>query len=132
MKELISKELIENVLNCEIKDFKMFGCDLMYYEKALFRVNCQGQASKDRDSICRAINIYELDFICREWAYTKGFIVEIGVHPIIKQNRNDRDYFYAIKTLNGELLKKSNVDEIMKSEPTATLKACNWILEQNK
>ena len=78
------------------------------------------------------INIYEFAFKCKEWAFENGYIIEIGIHPIIKQNRNDRDYFYAIKTLNGELLKKSNVDEIMKSEPTATFKACEWILNNEK
>ncbi len=124
MKELIiSKELIKNVL---AKETENLSEDFSFYIDEDYIV------FRDEGETLFDYNIYELDFICREWAYTKGFIVEIGVHPIIKQNRNDRDYFYAIKTLNGELLKKSNVDEIMKSEPTATLKACNWILEENK
>ena len=118
----ISRELASSVL----------GLNVVYTESCEHRDGIIGIWTDMNTRPIKEINIYELDFICREWAYIKGFIVEIGVHPIIKQNRNDRDYFYAIKTLNGELLKKSNVDEVMKSEPTAIIKACNWILEQNK
>ena len=121
MKELIiSKELLSEVLNISKESIVDMYNDGKYL--LIRKINSRIEEH----------NIYELDFICREWAYIKGFVVEIGVHPIIKQNRNDRDYFYAIKTLNGELLKKSNVDEVIKSEPTATFKACNWILENNK
>ena len=124
MKDLkISKELISEVLNYEVDAF--LGINKNEIDYTCCRDENEGY-------IDISINLYEFAFKCKEWAYIKGFIVEIGVHPIIKQNRNDRDYFYAIKTLNGELLKKSNVDEVMKSEPTAIIKACNWILEQNK
>ena len=118
----ISRELASSVL----------GLNVVYTESCEHRDGIIGIWTDINTKPIKEISIYELDFICREWAYIKGFIVEIGVHPIIKQNRNDKDYFYAIKTLNGELLKKSNVDEVMKSEPTATFKACNWILEQIK
>ena len=118
----ISRELASSVL----------GLNVVYTESCEHRDGIIGIWTDINTKPIKEISIYELDFICREWAYIKGFIVEIGVHPIIKQNRNDRDYFYAIKTLNGELLKKSNVDEVMKSEQTATFKACNWILEQIK
>ena len=124
MKDLkISKELLSEVLNYEVDAF--LGINKNEIDYTCCRDENEGY-------IDISINLYEFAFKCKEWAYIKGFIVEIGVHPIIKQNRNDRDYFYAIKTLNGELLKKSNVDEVMKSEPTAIIKACNWILEQNK
>lgn len=116
----ISKELLSEVLGYEVDTF------LGVTENEIDYTCCRDKNIGYEDI---SINIYELDFICREWAYIKGFVVEIGVHPIIKQDRSDRDYFYAIKTLNGELLKKSNVDEVMKSEPTATFNACNWILE---
>ena len=89
------------------------------------------QVDPNNESCCEHC-LGSLGFKCKEWALKNGYIIEIGIHPIIKQNRNDRDYFYAIKTLNGELLKKSNVDEIMKSEPTATFKACEWILNNEK
>ena len=116
--ELASAVLGKEVTKCSLINKSRNSINITYFED-----------KEDFNTICREWNIYELDFICREWAYIKGFIVEIGVHPIIKQDRSDRDYFYAIKTLNGELLKKSNVDEVMKSEPQAIIKACNWVLE---
>ena len=116
----ISKKLISEVLKIPLDVINE-----VYFDKTNLLIRKSNNRIEEH-------NIYELDFVCREWAYIKGFVVEIGVHPIIKQDRNDRDDFYTIKTLNGELLKTSNVDEMMKSEPTATFKACNWIVEQNK
>lgn len=126
MKELISKELIENVLNCEIKDFKMFGRDLMYYEKALFRVNCQGQASKDRDSICRAINIYEFAYKwCKEWAENKGYIIF---------SKNKECLIYSIDEVYDVIECLNQYEDYFESdtEVEAIIKSCTWILEQNK
>lgn len=122
---IISKELIENVLNCEIKDFKIFGYDLMYYEKALFRVNCQGQISKDRDSICRAINICEFAFKCKEWAENKGYIIF---------SKNKECLIYSIDEVYDVIECLNQYEDYFDSdtECEAIFKACEWILDNEK
>ena len=79
----------------------------------------------------KLINIYELSHKCKEWALSKEHIIEVGVHPTIKKDRSDRDYFYKITTDRGQIL-VSKFDEIIKTEPEAIFKACEWIMEQTK
>ena len=126
MKDLkISKELIENVLNCEIEDFKMFGYDLMYYEKALFRVNCQGQVSNNRDSICCTISIYKFAYKCKKWAENKGYIIF---------SKNKECLIYSTDEVYDVIECLNQYEDYFESdtEIESIVKACNWILEQNK
>ena len=68
---------------------------------------------------------------CKEWAWGKGYIIEVGVHPTIKKDRSDRDYFYTVKNNKTEI-HKSKHDEIIKNETECTFKACEWILKEHK
>lgn len=124
MKDLnISKELIENVLNCEIEDFKMFGCDLMYYEKALFRFDCQGRVSNNRDSICKSINIYQVAFMLKEWAENKGYIIF---------SKNKECLVYSIDEVYDiiECLNQYEAYFEVDTECETIFKACEWILKE--
>ena len=67
---------------------------------------------------------------CKEWALDKGYIIEVGVHPTIKKDRSDRDYFYTVKNNRCEI-QKSKHDEIIKNEVECTFKACEWILKEH-
>ena len=119
MKDLkINKELIEIILNCEIEDFEMFSCDLlMYYEKALFRANCQGQISNDRDSICCTINIHKFAYKCKRWLLKNNIAFTLNYY-------NDNSVqFYC---------EKYHLDIESSSEIEAIIKACERILENSK
>ena len=121
MKDLkISKELIKNVL---IEETKNLSDDFTFNIKDSYILFA------DEGECLFEVNICEFAFKCKEWAFKKGFIIDIGVHPVIKRDRTDRDYFYTIQLQNGELLEVSNSDDIFKSEATAVFKACEWILE---
>ena len=130
MKELIiSKELISEVLNIKVEDivsFKMFGYDLMYYEKALFRLDCQGRVSKNRDSICKSINIYEFAYKwCKEWAENKGYIIF---------SKNKECLIYSIDEVYDVIECLNQYEDYFEAntEIESIVKACNWILENIK
>ena len=127
MKNLeISKELLSEVLKLEVVKHSLFN-------KSNKSFNITYMPSEDSlKSRWMPINICEFAFKCKVWAFKKGFIIDIGVHPVIKRDRNDRDYFYTIQLQNGELLEVSNSDDIFKSEATAVFKACDWIMENIK
>ena len=74
---------------------------------------------------------YHLAHKCKEWALSEGYIIEVGVHPTIKKDRSDRDYFYKITTDRGQILVSKFV-EIIKTELEATFKACELILKETR
>ena len=113
---MISKELLSEVFNKNVK--------LVEFENKDINI-----VFSDFDSLI--INIYELAHKCKEWALDKGYIIEVGVHPTIKRDKMDRDYFYKITTDRGQILVSKFV-EIIKTEPEAIFKACEWVIEQTK
>ena len=73
----------------------------------------------------KQLNIYEVAFKCKEWALKKEFIVHSSPtqkkeFTSIAQNFNMIDSYYG----------KNQFYALTEIE--AILKACNWILEQNK
>ena len=113
--KLPSKELLSEVCGENVKDVELWENNSIRYF-----------APKDY-----ILNIYELAHKCKEWAFDKGYIIEAGVHPTIKKDRSDRDYFYKITTDRGQIL-VSKFDEIIKTEPEAIFKACELVLEKTK
>lgn len=118
---MISKELLSEVLKKDVpinsKGFNIVDVkgNIIYYGIEF--------------SFRKEINIYELAHKCKEWALSEGYIIEVGVHPTIKKDRSDRDYFYKITTDRGQIL-VSKFDEIIKTEPEAIFLACEWILKE--
>lgn len=120
---MISKELLSEVLNQNVTS--------VYKQQEQYRYttsNTNGALVSWSD--VPLPNIYELAHKCKEWALNKGYIIEIGVHPTIKKDRSDRDYFYKITTDRGQRF-ISNFVEIIKTEPEAIFKACEYILKEN-
>ena len=111
-----SKELLSEVLSKEVEEERFIDSNSLTYVNS---------------GIYEDINIYELSHKCKEWALSKEYIIEVGVHPTIKKDRSDRDYFYKITTDRGQIL-VSKFDEIIKTELEAIFKACEWIMEQTK
>ena len=85
------------------------------------------------------INIYELSYLCREWAKTKDYQVS-ACRPIVQDDEGKAviNYWYKAYIHKFELGTYSgpeqvlNVDINCSSEPEAIFKACEWILEQLK
>ena len=117
---MISKELFSEVMNTkkeDIIDLKMFGKDLKYYEKCLLKSCCDDRLSKHKDSIRKSINIYELAFKCKNWAYSK-------CNEIISYTEGCEIY----QTQLGETIK----DFYAETEHEAIFKACQWILDNKE
>ena len=121
MKELIiSKELISEILDIKLEDivsFKMFGCELFYYQKFLLGANCQSKTSKHRDSIQHSINIYEFAYKCKRWLLKNNITFTLNYY------KDNLVQFYC---------EKYHLDIESRSEIETIIKACEWILEQNK
>ena len=116
---MISKELLSEVFGREVSEIKNTCTDKEIVIIAYF----------DGFRQAFTMNIYELAFKCKEWALSEGYIIEVGVHPTIKKDRSDRDYFYKITTDRGQRLISKFV-EIIKTEPEAIFKACELILKE--
>ena len=118
---MISKELLSEVFGREVSEIKNTCTDKEIVIIAYFDGFRQAFTS----------NIYELAFKCKEWALSEGYIIEVGVHPTIKKDRSDRDYFYKITTDRGQRLISKFV-EIIKTEHEAIFLACEYILKETK
>ena len=121
MKELkISTKLASAVLGKEVTK-----CSLI--NKARNSINITYFEDKeDFNTICREWNIYEFAFKCKEWAYINDYNVidyKIGKKEldvfIIKADKNDFNKVEKIFYHNSTLVE-------------GAIKACEWILEQNK
>ena len=83
---------------------------------------------------CRNINIYELAKKCKEWAYTNKYRLSSGQHRLnTKQehyiNNQIASYFCSVYYITND---DSDIQIDANTEPEAIIKACEWILEQNK
>ena len=125
--KLPSKELLSEVLHMKLELGDIDRYYLIKDERHLLRLILTDKT----DCWNYDINIYELAHKCKEWALSKGYIIEVGVHPTIKKDRTDRDYFYIITTDRGQQLVPKFV-EIIKTEPEAIFKACEWILKDTR
>ncbi len=100
---MISKELLNKVLNIEIVSYQMKQKNILAYE--------YNKVSKNQWSgktFCnRSINIYELAHKCKEWALSKGYIINSGattsndwsstIYKVIKEN----PYVKELKSMGG-------------------------------
>lgn len=105
----ISKELIKNVL---AKETENLSDDFTFNIKdnyILFADECECQFE---------VNIYEFAFKCKEWAYKNEYDIWSITWGAVEFQNN--------KKYNGT--KRITED----TEIKAIIKACNWILEQQK
>ena len=128
MKILPSKDLLSEVLGLKITkvcDEKEFGhrdnIIQLKYDNTLKLGD--GSMAIARDNGHKSMNIYELAYKCKEWAYSNGFIVSSGI--------NSERKWWADSIGVEEF---PEVYEIFsaETEPEAIFKACEWILKDNK
>lgn len=62
---------------------------------------------------------------CKEWAFSKGYIVSSGLTPVLGVNKDGwAEVFSSSTPLDGKLHTFKQLSEI-----EAVFKACEWILE---
>lgn len=122
MKYIISKELLSEVLRCEVFDVTLFKNNtVIVWENTI----------KTRD-----INIYELAHKCKEWAYGKKYFIqsdlqEVNVYPIEYDGCKMRLLVcFDIVGVDCESYTEEEIDRFPHNEPDAVFKACVFILEE--
>ena len=106
---MISKELLNEVLQkeAEIGDKSILGESYVEYKIVL----------PGGGKIIRDVNIYELAYKCKEWAYKRGFLI----------GSNCRQGITAIDINTHIVLNHFDVD--IEDFTEFEIKACQWILE---
>ena len=108
---MISKELLSEVLGDEYKDrlvdwFQVEDNYLRtYYDCGKY--DLQGRPT----GLGIEINIYELAYKCKEWAFNNGYYLNIYNDAIIVENIKDGSFKYS---------------------PMLVFKACKWILDNKE
>lgn len=122
---MISKELLTAIRNDELT-VNEIDYDLEYYQIGYLLSNNQWYF----------INIYELAYKCKQWAFLKWFDIESSV-DVNEINENDEikwmGYAFLSDMKNIEHINNRNnyIKEFNgNSEPEAIFKACEWILKQ--
>ncbi len=111
MKELISKELLSEVLGLEKIDDILESISEGFIEYTIEPINSD-------KGIWECINIHELAHKCKEWAKTKGY----AMFSAVTKNKAICLYDLWNKPIDSyEKLSKAP------TEPEAVFKACQWI-----
>lgn len=118
MKDLrISRELIKAVLEKETetlsKDFN-------------FTINEDYIEFSDDGEIQFEYCIYKFAFKCKEWAFSKRYIISSGLTPVLGVNKDGwAEVFSSSSPLDGKLRTFKQL-----SEPEAVFKACEFVLKE--
>ena len=119
MKDLkISDELISEILG---KKVSMWGCDSIGGSVIEIGIHLPSGGR-----LYKQLNIYELAYKCKEWALSKGYIINSGV-------TTSNDWcctIYKIIKENPYIKELSHTWE--QSEPEAIFLACEYILNNIK
>lgn len=117
---MISKELLSEVLASPTK-VDYYGLSLFGYGDNNLMFNWK--SSIDGTEVRDSINIYELAHKCKEWANTKGYVLETTA-------RTNSCFAICNFSLRG---KHDYTDDLWsnfraETEPGAVFAACQWIL----
>jgi len=132
--KMISKKLLETVLNLEIRDFKKTHIYHSYNHNSDDYYELNGgegiafsywRSQNPHISKHTTINIYELAHECKKWAYERGFMLESYIvcnhkYSICKIVDFDRNLIQSFQVKNS------------KKETSSIFKACEWILDNEK
>ncbi len=114
MEELISKELLSEVLDKEIDSIKIKDNEIVY----AFRVSSYGMTLHGYTHDEGSINIYELAHECKEWAFNNGYYLT-----------SYNDAIDIILQRNCKVI-ENITDGSFKYNPTLVFKACEWIRKE--
>lgn len=113
---MISKELLSEVLKQETRFIRYVANNTyeVHFEKPI-RLKYI------------IINIYELAYKCKEWAFNKGYELRTSTRGII--DVYDHIYINKEDGLTGEFIDCRQESD---TEPEAIFKACQWILDNKQ
>ena len=112
--ELASAVLGKEVTKCSLINKARNSINITYFED-----------KEDFNAICREWSMYEFAFKCKEWAKNKEYIVHSSPtqkieHTAIVQSFDFNKFYYGENQFYAL------------TEVEAIIKACEWVLEQNK
>lgn len=117
MKEcMISKELLSEVLG--LKVWKVLDCNMNTLRYCIYP-----NEGDEPSEYMFPINIYELAFKCKEWAYENKTLC--GYNIELKSYKSENDYWLC------ELMSE-DITFSADTEPEAIFEACQWILENKE
>lgn len=134
MSEIISKELLSQVLQC--------NCIKVSSEKTYPFVEGSVYFWVDGSFTYSSVNIYELSHKCKEWAKNQGYAISSGYSDMDYDGDSETSNYQIYSVVNlrcgyHSYNSKHDVDEwhedmifdMHNSEPEAIFKACQWILD---
>ena len=117
MKDLkISKELIKNVLAKETENLS---------DDFIFSIKDNYILFVDEGECQFEVNIYEFAFKCKDWALKK----EVMIHSSPTQKKESTA---IVQSFDMSKFYYGQNQFYALTEPEAIIKACRWVLEQNK
>lgn len=112
----ISRELFDNVFEGCV--FNYIKDDVIHYSQPC--VIMEGSWVESETSI------NDFFFDCKEWAFSKGYIISSGLTPVLGVNKDGwAEVFSSSTPLDGKLRTFKQL-----SEPEAVFKACEYILKE--
>ena len=124
---MISKELLSEVLNCEVLDIDNEIPDFI----PLVSYMAKHRIPTMEKTFDADINIYELAHKCKEWAFQRWYDIYSCVD-------SDEAYAFLHNFKTSDVLQdRPNImpfdqEIVADTEPEAIFKACEWIMEQGK
>ena len=121
LEKIITKELLRKVLPKETENLS---------EDFSFYIDEDYIVFRDEGECQFEVNIYEFAYKCKEWALSKGYTIESHTNRSFISKYN-REYFSVAKIFKEtDSMRINTINE--STEIETIIKACNWILEQNK
>ena len=127
---MISKELLQQLVGLIVKEVVSTGIN---------RIDNNIYYNIEGIDILQSKNIYELAYLCREWARNNDYEVS-ACKPIVQDDEGKAviNYWYKAYIHKFELGVYYGPDQISEfdvncsSEPEAIFRACEWILNKIK
>lgn len=114
----ISRELFDNVFE---------GCVFNYVKGNVIHYS-QPCVIMKGSWVESETNINDFFFDCKEWAFSKGYIISSGLTPVLGTSKDGwAEVFSSSTPLDGKLHTFKQL-----SEPEAVFKACEYIMEKTK
>ena len=112
----ISEELFNNVFE---------GCVFNYVKDNVIHYS-QPCVIMEGSWVESETSINDFFFDCKEWAFSKGYIISSGLTPVLGINKDGwAEVFSSSSPLDGKLRTFKQL-----SEQEAVFKACEWILKE--
>ena len=109
---MINKKLLSEVLGYDVQKYAVRKNNIIPFQR--------NKVFKDALNVRNPINIHELAHMCKEWAYSREYLIDSRVTQS-----------GACRLFTSPISEKKDVERVFtaKTEPEAIFKACEWILD---